>query len=78
MSPTLSQPWCALLIASKLDLNALGYSAPISVTCDMGARNPPCEVMARTLAVFEFLFNAPPSFENAPKEIKLQSSAERT
>ena len=70
--------WRALFIARKLDLNAVGYSAPISVTGDMGIRNPPREVFARTLAVFEFLFNAPPSFENAPAEIKLQSSAERT
>ena len=61
-----------------MDLDVVGYSAPISVNGEMGARNPPREVMARTLAVFEFLFNARPDFENAPAEIKLQSSAERT
>lgn len=70
--------WRALFIARKLDLNVVGYSAPVSVTGEMGARNPPREVMARTLAVFEFLFNSPPNFDSAPAEIKLESSAERT
>lgn len=70
--------WRALFIARKMNLNAVGYSAPISVNGEMGARNPPREVMARTLAVFEFLFGSHPDFANVPAEIKLESSAERT
>lgn len=70
--------WRALFIARKMNLDVVGYSAPISVNGEMGARNPPREVLARTQAVFEFLLNSSPDFERAPSEIKLKSSAERT
>ncbi|PTU32588.1 SanA/YdcF family protein [Stenotrophobium rhamnosiphilum] len=71
--------WRALFIARKLDLNAVGYAAPIDVTGDYGRRNPWREILARTLAVFDVIFfGTEPTVQSEPQEIKITNDAEKT
>lgn len=70
--------WRSLFIARKLDLNAVGYAAPIDVTGDFGKRNPWREILARTLAVFDvFLLGTEPTVQSEPQPIKVNGDAEK-
>lgn len=71
--------WRSLFIARKLDLDAVGYAAPIDVTGSYGRRNPWREILARTLAVFDvFFFGTEPTVQSEPQEIKIDQQAEKT
>ena len=43
----------AVFLARKTGIRAVAYVAPLSVNAGMGSRNPPREVLARVLAVFD-------------------------
>ena len=71
--------WRALFLARKMDLDVAAYAAPIDVTGDLGRRNPWREILARTLAVFEVLFQGVvPDPTDDQRQIKLDTDAEKT
>ena len=71
--------WRALFLARKMDLDVAAYAAPIDVTGELGRRNPWREILARTLAVFEVLFQvAVPEPTDDQRQIKLDTGAEKT